>query len=128
MKQFSLEEFKKNPNRKVVTRDGKAVRIICTDANGDYPVVALIKDKKRDQPETYTPDGVFFPDEETSRDLFFDAATKKGWVNLYRTERGFIIFGSVFDTKEDALDEIEMTDKICKHIDTIQIEWEEEQE
>ena len=62
MKQFSLDEFKKNPNRKVVTRDGQPVRIICTDANGDYPVVALIKDKKRDQPETYTPDGVFFPD------------------------------------------------------------------
>ena len=125
MKQFSLEEFKKNPNRKVVTRDGRPVRIICTDANGDYPVVALIKDKKRDQPETYTPDGVFFPDEETSRDLFFDAATKKGFVNLYRTEKGMIIFGNVRETKEEALDELEKAANTCKHIDTIQIEWEE---
>ena len=125
MKQFSLEEFKKNPNRKVVTRSGMPVRIICTDANGDYPVVALIKDKKRDQPETYTPDGVFFPDEETSRDLFFDSETKKGWVNLYRTEKGMIIFGNVRDTKEDALDELKDAANICKHIDTIQREWEE---
>ena len=125
MKQFSLEEFKKNPNRKVVTRDGKPVRIICTDANGDYPVVALIKDKKRDQPETYTPDGVFFPDEETSRDLFFESATKKGFVNLYRTEKGMIIFGNVRETKEEALDELEKAANTCKYIDTIQIEWEE---
>ena len=125
MKQFSLEEFKKNPNRKVVTRDGKPVRIICTDANGDYPVVALIKDKKRDQPETYTPDGVFFPDEETSRDLFFDASTNKGWVNLYRTEQEPILFGRVFKTKEDALAEIEKVHNSRKHIDTIHIEWEE---
>ena len=125
MKQFSLEEFKKNPNRKVVTRDGNPVRIICTDANGDYPVVGLIKDKKRNQPETYTPDGVFFEDEETNRDLFFDAATKKGWVKLYRTEKGMILFGNVRETKEDALDEIENVHNSRKYIDTIQIEWEE---
>ena len=43
MKQFSLEEFKKNPNRKVVTRDGKQVRIICTDADRKNPIVALVK-------------------------------------------------------------------------------------
>lgn len=125
MKQFDLNEFKKNPSRKVVTRDGKPVRIICTDANGEYPVVGLIKDKKRDQPETYKPDGVFFEDEETSRDLFFDAETKKGWVNLYRTEKGMIIFGNVRNTKEDALDELEKATNTCNHIDTIQIEWEE---
>ena len=126
MKQFDLEEFKKNPSRKVVTRDGKPVRIICTDANGDYPVVGLIKDKKRDQPETYKPDGVYFDGEETSRDLFFDVETKKGWVNLYRWEVGRILFGDIFVTKEDALSEIEKIHKSRKYIDTIQIEWEEE--
>ena len=31
MKQFNLEEYKKNPNRRVITRDGKSVRIVCTD-------------------------------------------------------------------------------------------------
>lgn len=31
MKQFNLKEYLKDPNKKVVTRDGKNVRIICTD-------------------------------------------------------------------------------------------------
>ena len=31
MKQFTVEEYQKNPNRKVITRDGKSVRIVCTD-------------------------------------------------------------------------------------------------
>lgn len=31
MKQFSLEEYIKNPSRKIVTRDGKEARIVCTD-------------------------------------------------------------------------------------------------
>ena len=43
MKQFSLNEYLANPSRKVVTRDGHSVRIICTDADGKAPVVALIK-------------------------------------------------------------------------------------
>ena len=48
MKQFSLEKYLENPNRKVVTRGGRAVRTICTDRkfkylNVQYPVMALIK-------------------------------------------------------------------------------------
>ncbi len=31
MKKFSLEEYLKNPNRKIVTRDGHNARIISTD-------------------------------------------------------------------------------------------------
>ena len=31
MKQFNLEEYKKNPNRKVITRDGRSVRILCSN-------------------------------------------------------------------------------------------------
>lgn len=42
MKEFSLEEYLKNPNRKIVTRDGRDVRIICTDRRGgDHPILAL---------------------------------------------------------------------------------------
>ena len=35
MKEFNLEEFKKNPSQKVITRDGRDVRIVCTDANSE---------------------------------------------------------------------------------------------
>jgi hypothetical protein len=44
MEQFNLEEYKKNPNRKVVTRRGNPVRIICTDrkhGEDDLPIVFL---------------------------------------------------------------------------------------
>ena len=48
MEQFNLEKYLENPNRKIVTCDGKSVRIVCTDRkfkylNVQYPVMALIK-------------------------------------------------------------------------------------
>ena len=43
MKQFNLEEYLANPSMKVVTRDGRKARIICTDAKNNYPIVALIE-------------------------------------------------------------------------------------
>lgn len=48
MRQFNLEEYVKNPTRPIITRDGRAARIICTDRKGvgvdsPYPIVALIE-------------------------------------------------------------------------------------
>lgn len=46
MKQFNLQEHIDNPNKKIVTRDGKNVRIICTDrkiSNGDN-IIGLAED------------------------------------------------------------------------------------
>ena len=126
MKKFDLQEYIKNPSRKVVTRDGKSVRILCTDAKGPYPIAALVRNEdNEDSACIFKEDGTFLEGSKSSHDLFFDVETKHGWVNLYRLERGFLVFGSVFDTKEDALDELKRTDSACKYIDTIQIEWEE---
>ena len=44
MKQFDLQEYLANPNRQVITREGKKVRIICTDAKSIYPVISLVDD------------------------------------------------------------------------------------
>lgn len=44
MKQFSLEKYLENPSRKVVTRRGNPVRILCTDrkhGEDDLPIVFL---------------------------------------------------------------------------------------
>ena len=38
MKPFNLKTYLKNPLRKVITRDGYPVRIICTDANVLYKI------------------------------------------------------------------------------------------
>ena len=44
MKAFSLKEYLKNPERKVVTRNGKEVKIHCTNCTGDQPIIAQVKD------------------------------------------------------------------------------------
>lgn len=45
MRPFNLAEYLANPFRKVVTRDGRQARIICTNAKRMYPIVALITSK-----------------------------------------------------------------------------------
>ena len=45
MKQFSIEQYLKNPDRKVVTRNGLPVRIICTDRKQKRPIIALAQKK-----------------------------------------------------------------------------------
>lgn len=73
MTQFNLEEYKKNPNRKVVTERNKKVRIICTDINCAYPIIAAVKINDRETPLSYDINGkcpfyegndLFFADEE----------------------------------------------------------------
>lgn len=42
MRPFNLDEYLKDPSRKVVTRDGHEARILCTDRDNDnYPIIAL---------------------------------------------------------------------------------------
>ena len=76
MKQFNLEEYLKHPTRKLVTKGGINVRIICTDRLAEYPVVALLyfeenEGYSHEQIVTYTRKGQFNMDFENSLDLFF---------------------------------------------------------
>ena len=77
MKQFSLNEYLENPSRKVVTRSGNPVRIICTDANRFFPIVALIEENGQDSIFCYLPDGVYIEGKQDSRDLFFAPEQKE---------------------------------------------------
>ena len=47
MRPFNLNEYLKNPSRKVVTRDGRQVRIICTDYKGSQPIIGLVATKEK---------------------------------------------------------------------------------
>ena len=118
MKAFSLEEHIKNPNRKVVTRNGRSARIICTDAKGNYPIVALIEEGGYDTALSYTKDGKLYAGESNVYDLFFAPEKHEGWVNVYR-DFDDVMCGSVFATEEDA----KCKAKIA--IATVKIEWEE---
>ena len=121
MKKFSLEEFKKNPNRKVVTRDGVSVRIVCTDAKMPLNIVALIEQGDYDVVQRYPDNGIC--QKKENRDLFFDTVKKEGWINLFMHEGGPEA-GVIYDTKEKA-DKNSDYGKNPRFVATIHITWEE---
>ena len=125
MKQFNLEEYLANP-RKVITRDGKNARIICTNAKNNYPIVALIEmpNGREMQPRGYKEDGTYIIGERLScYDLFFAPEKHEGWLNIYRSESGFYLRGNPYKSKEEA-DEVAKANykTFCT---TVKIEWEE---
>lgn len=73
MKEFNLEEFKKNPSQKVITRDGRAVRIICTDYKSDYPIIGLVTiEENKELAYKFQKNGEYYlTNEESPLDLFF---------------------------------------------------------
>lgn len=78
MEQFNLEKYLEDPNRKIITRDGKSVRIICTNRKSeDSPIIVLIQDSTNNYEEAYyyTIDGRWVIGGNYSMDLFF--ATEK---------------------------------------------------
>ena len=76
MKEFNLEEFKKNPSQKVLLRSGSDVRIICTDKKGEFPIVALVDDDEVGEfVICYRKTGRFLIERESPNDLVF--ATEK---------------------------------------------------
>lgn len=123
MKEFNLKEYLKDPSKKVVTRDGREVRIVCTDMKSEYPLIALVTDKKdnTESPFVYTKNGRYFF-EETNNDLFFAPVKREGWVNIYkRMSKCSYVEESIYYSKEIAIK------NKCddNYITTTKIEWEE---
>ena len=119
MKQFNLEEYLANPSKKVVTKDGKNVRIICTDAKGICPVVGLVAYENFELAFNVMKDGRI----DGILDLFFAPEKHEGWVNVFEDTCGNRGVGSrIFNSKEDAEKEAK---NFNDYITTIKIEWEE---
>ena len=133
MKQFNLTEYLENPELKVVTRDGKPARIVCTDAKGRYPVVALVYNEKENKEVShlYRENGSCHDDGINNKDLFFETTKHAGWVNIYRVNdaRTGTTFepGAIFKTKEEALKYKHLRCCISgiTYLNTIYIEWED---
>ena len=122
MKQFNLEEYLKNPSKKIVTRDGRDVRIICTDFdNPDFPVVAEIKGHK--WPISFATNGMAIKERQLCSDLFFAPEKHEGWINIYKNCAGFRFPSHIYQTKKDA--EKAGGDAGNGYITTIKIEWED---
>lgn len=133
MKQFNLEEYLKNPSKKVVTRDGRSVRIRCTDRKGKgQPIVALVETPDRDEEyvSTFREDGRWSTSGCASDlDLFFAPEKHEGWVNIYkagaqRETLGCLVTryvgSSIWPTEEAA-----KTAAGADLVVTVKIEWEE---
>lgn len=127
MKQFNLQEYLANPNRQVITRDGKKVRIICTDAKSIYPVIGLVDDgicgerfiscqnNGRESNDVI----------ESASDLFLGPIKHTAFVNLYRTESGQFKCGAAHKTEQIAKN-VSVGESQHIYVATIKVEWEEE--
>lgn len=139
MKPFNLEEYRKNPLRKILTRSGSKVTILCVDYNApnkpDYPILARVTSAKGyDRCLAYTKTGAFYDGYETDDDLFFAPEKREGWIALGRYEEfadeGPFTF-PVFKTETDAREEAKKIEKEWEEIGKsakyipVKIEWEE---
>lgn len=131
MKAFSLKEYLKNPEKKVVTRDGRGVRIRCTDRRGgNCPIVALVETstRKAENILSYREDGKWSPVDgpsvDSNLDLFFAPEKHEGWINIFKSSNDIAFLGQsrIFASKEDA----KKDGKDCEcYVATVKIEWEE---
>ena len=124
MEQFSLEKYLENPNRKVVTRDGRSVRIVCTNRlDENYPVIALVNNEDSERCYSYTTFGKFdgHQNQDCEIDLFFVPEKKEGWINLFKVN-STMTTGEIYNTEEEAKSAIS---KSLVYISTVKIEWEE---
>lgn len=126
MKQFNLQEFFAHPERKVVTRDGRKVRIVCTDRAGLYtkPIVALITLPNGDEViKTFWDNGIETAGSEDKNDLFFAPEKHEGWIIINKWPDGERdTNGIIYDTELD----IPNKPQVGTHrVATVKIEWEE---
>lgn len=104
MIQFNLKEYLKNPKRKVITRNGEDVRIICTDKKKAVrPLIALItKDDGTEYLQTYQLNGRIGEAINYIDDLFFDTEKHEGWINLYKINSSISPGPLTYNTKKEA--------------------------
>lgn len=122
MKQFNLEEYLKNPLRKVITRDGRSVKIHCTDYIEEQHIIAKIENYSYST--SFYNDGKYSIDKSVSPlDLFFAPEKHEGWTPIYRESTGNIRFGYAYSTKKEA-EEASKYD--TRYLTTTKVEWEEE--
>ena len=113
-----------NPKRKVVTRNGRPVKIICTCRRGLHakPIVALITIPNDNEViKTYWEDGIETRGTEYENDLFFETAEKEGWINIYKTDKP-VASSTIYNSEQEAKANIYTE---CNYADTIKIEWNE---
>lgn len=121
MQQFDLEEYLKNTDRQIVTKDGRRVKIICMDMKAKkYPIVAMIEnDGNKEFSMLYAPDGISGNGFD-SLNLYFAPTKKEGWINVRKYKEDTYVVGKIYDNEKEAKE-----DGWNRSAMTIKIKWEE---
>lgn len=121
MKEFNLKEYLENPERKIVTRDGKSVKIHCTNYLSEQLVIAEIEGLGYST--SFDKYGRYNRNKLSINDLFFAPEKHEGWVNVYKEfESNSHYMGRICNSEEEAK---KKTDINGIYLATIKIEWEE---
>jgi len=73
-----------NYNRPVQTRSGIPVRIICTDAQGNNPIVGLVEERGQETTYRWYKNGNHFQDIQNNPfDLMNVPEKRNVWINFY---------------------------------------------
>ena len=126
MKEFNLQEYLANPSQKIMTRDGRKVRILCTNAKNEFPIIALISNDNKEVLMDYNNNGKVSLDEITDFDLFFAPTKREGYINIYcniyyeGSDKDRNTGKNIFSSEEEAKEH-----KDLGYITTIKIKWEE---
>ena len=123
LKPFDIQKAREG--KPVCTRDGRKARIICFDAEGGHPIIALVSDGVRESPYNYAKEGYYHIEGvETMADLMMLPEKKEGWINIIKTEDGgYCCKGEVNSDYNDAF--IENINVLDNRGITVKIEWEE---
>lgn len=96
LKEFDIEAAK--AGKPVCTRDGIKARIICFDAKGKQPIIALLEREKTDEEiiQTYSMNGRYYEfRKEDHRDLMMLPEKRSGWINVKKD-------AGLFKSREEA--------------------------
>ena len=122
MKPFNLEEYLKNPLMRVVTMDGREVKILCTNYYlANQCVIAEVVDIGHSF--SFNQYGVQYDTTgDSPLNLFFATEKHEGWVNLYKDYKAKKYCPIFFSSEEEA----KQNGMVCaNYITTVKIEWEE---
>src|SRR5690606_24657128 len=99
--------------KKYVTLDGRIARVICTDAIGDYPVVALfMRDDGTEVAQQYLADGRY-QDEGTYIDLVAEYKGKVSFSMVANVLRDILQQGCFVGEPDNSCDKLEDMECFC---------------
>jgi hypothetical protein len=115
MEPFTLEKYLQNPQREIVTGEGRPVRILCTDIQDPRDnrqiVAAVSYDTAGELVFRYDATGDAQLKSLPEANLYFKGAARVGYVNIFRDEKNTVFTGAeVYDTRESAIEGASVTD------------------